>query len=152
MKPLKKEMKQNNIKNFSKSNKSESIKVTKEDNHVYISEKNLVTEKKQLKKRRIKKIEVLEENDNPKETKCLLLYKIKNFLKKHKLLSILSLILILILVIILIYFTTKKNNKNNNLDIPSKSSNGYIPSEPESKPVANYDAIKNLIFLQKWVI
>ena len=102
-----------------------------------------------MKKGRIKKIEVLEENDNPKEAKCLLFYKIKNFLKKHKLLSILSLILILILVIILIYFTTKKNNKNNNLDIPSKSSNDYIPSEPESKPIANFGIEKEFDILTK---
>jgi len=55
MKPLKKEMKQKNSKNIKKSNKSESIKVTKEDNHVYISEKNLVTEKKKIEEKKNQK-------------------------------------------------------------------------------------------------
>ena len=67
---------------------------------------------------------------------------IKNFFKKYKLISILSLVLILILVIILIYFTKNKNSKSDNLDIPSTSFNDYIPSEPESKPVKNFEALK----------
>ena len=107
MKPLEKELKRKNAKIFYKVINSESLRVTTEENYDQISKKNSAAEKKSI-KRENKKIPVIEEKDNSKESKCLLFSNIKIFLKKHKLLSILSLITIIILVVILIYFMTKK--------------------------------------------
>ena len=133
MKPLKKKHKNKNIKILDNNIHSESIKVTTEDNYDKISEQNFVDENKS-EKRKIKKKPVIDEKENNKETKCFYFSKLKIFLSKHKLLSILALIVILIFVFILIYFLNKKINKKHNLDTPSRPSNIYIPSEPEPNP------------------
>ena len=130
MKPLKKKHKNKNIKILDNNIHSESIKVTTEDNYDKISEQNFVDENKS-EKRKIKKKPVIDEKENNKETKCFYFSKLKIFLSKYKLLSILALIVILIFVFILIYFLNKKINKKHNLDTPSRPSNSYIPSEPE---------------------
>ena len=142
MKPLEKEIKQKNAKNLYEKINSESLKVTTEDNYDQISEKKPSKEKKSI-KRKNQKIPVIEEKDNTKESKSLFCSNIKTFLKKYKLLLILSLILIIILAVILIYFMTKKNTKKVNRDIPSKSSGDYIPSEPEPEKEPKPDAESN---------
>ena len=142
MKPLEKKIRKKNDKILCKSINSENLKVTLEDNYNQISENNTATGKKS-EKRKINKKPIIEEKEFPKETKCLIFSRIKTFLKEHKLLAILSLVVILILVAILIFFVNKKNTKKDNSDIPSKSSGAYIPSEPEQDP--NSESNQNLI-------